>query len=195
MDVAGVDRLGNDVVNAVFADGNGDVCAATYGGLSILINGGARFGDYTTLNGLGSNIVSGVWADGTGTVYAATDGGLGGSNDAGTSFTNKDTTDALADFTVSGVYAVGSNVYVSTQGGGLSVSTDGAATFIDKTTADGLCTRPERHVLHQHASPLRRRTRPRTTRSEIGCDPPDRLEPHTAATCVISGEPRSATAV
>ena len=56
------------------------VYAATQGGLSVSINGGTSFTNYTNANsGLGDNFVYGVYAVGS-TVYAATDNGLSISN-------------------------------------------------------------------------------------------------------------------
>src|SRR6185503_11472816 len=79
--------LGSNTVNGVFASG-ATVYAATSGGLSISIDGGAVFTNRTTANGLGNNIVRGVFASST-TVYAATDGGLSISIDGGATFTNR----------------------------------------------------------------------------------------------------------
>jgi hypothetical protein len=64
--------LGNNDVRGVYADGS-SIFAATYGGLSISLDGGTTFTNYTS--GLGSDVVYGVYAVGS-TIYAATAGGL-----------------------------------------------------------------------------------------------------------------------
>ena len=136
--------LGDDHVWDVFAVGS-TVYAATVGGLSISVDGGATFTNRTTKNGLGSNKVYGVFAVGS-TVYAATSSGLSISVDGGATFTNRTTQNGLLQNKVLGVFAVGSTVYAGTEkdwtGGewisGMNVSVDGGATFTNRTYKNGI---------------------------------------------------------
>lgn len=129
------DGLGSDKVEGVYVEGS-IVYAATWGGLSISIDGGVTFSNRTTANGLGSNYVSGVFAFGP-KIFAATSGGLSISTDGGATFSNRTTANGLGSNNVSAVSVNGQNVYAST-GGGLSISGDGGMTFTNRTTKDGL---------------------------------------------------------
>jgi len=131
--------LGDNIVISVYVSGN-NVYAATYGGLSILTNGGTSFTNYTTSAGLGSNAVNGVYVSGN-TVYAATKTGLSisTSTNGGRSFTNYTTSAGLGSNAVYGVYVSGSTVYAATNGGlSISTSTNGGRSFTNYTTSDGL---------------------------------------------------------
>jgi hypothetical protein len=138
------DGLGSNDVNGVYAVGS-MVYAATRGGLSISVDGGATFTNRTTENGLGDNDVNDVYAVGS-MVYAATKGGLSISVDGGATFTNRTTENGLGSSRVFHVYAVGSTVYAGhecwaycrTETSGLSISVDGGATFTNQTTENGL---------------------------------------------------------
>lgn len=96
---------------------DGNVDAATSGGLSISTDGGTSYINYTTSNGLGGNNVAAVYASGS-NVYAATNGGgLSISTNGGISFTNYTTANGLITNSVTGVYVSGNNVYASSVGG------------------------------------------------------------------------------
>ena len=123
--------LGSNSVYGVYVVGS-TVYAATDGGLSISVNGGATFTNRTTANGLGSNFVRGVYAVGS-TIYAATEGGLSISTNGGANFTTYTTANGLGSNNVHGVFSAGSTIYAATliadEGdGGLSISSSGGET-------------------------------------------------------------------
>ena|GEM_PF-882119 len=131
------DGLGSNFVIGVYKDAsNGNVYAATTGGLGISTDGGVTFTNKTTADGLGGNFVRKVYAKGD-DIYAATSNGLGISTDGGVTFTNKTTADGLGSDGLRGIAVIGNHVYVATDDG-VSISDNGGSSFSNRTTADGL---------------------------------------------------------
>ncbi|WP_373551753.1 GEVED domain-containing protein [Haliscomenobacter sp.] len=118
------DGLGSVLLNDVFAEGT-NVYVATSDGLSISVDGGTSFVNYTTANGLGSNQVNDVYVY-NGIIFAATNSGVSYSTNGGVSFTN--ITAGLGGIKVREVFVATDRIYAATDGG-LSVSNLGSSSF------------------------------------------------------------------
>ena len=122
-------------VQGVYVSGS-TIYAATNGGLSVSVDNGSTWKDYTTANGLGDNNVNGVFADASGnTIYAATSGGLSISTDAGKTWKNQ----KIGGGPIEGVCVNGSYIFAiigvaSETIGGVAISTDNVNWTVKNTT-------------------------------------------------------------
>ena len=109
-------------MHGVYASGT-TIYAATKNGLSISIDNGTSFVNYTQSSGLGSEVIYKVYANGN-VVYAATYLGLSISVDGGVSWFNyTNNTNGLVDNLVYGLYVSDITAYAATAAGGLSICT------------------------------------------------------------------------
>ena len=114
----------NDVTGVVVASSM--IFATTWGGgLSVGINGGTSWTNYTITDGLCSQFAYGVAVSGS-TICVGTKSGLSLSTNGGTTWTNYTSANGLSNNYVNSVAISGSVIYAATNGG-LSVSTNGGS--------------------------------------------------------------------